>query len=144
MVRLLLDSDKEYSPVSAESCEGIDFDRLLPHRSKFCSPIRELIDGDIVPFKPLKFRSNVDTSPLPPQVTPVQPPDTAPDPQGKEVAMVPLQFQPEAKGAMVGVMVGLDVVGARVKGAAVGAGVGFEGQLVMASLNSHSALASDC
>ena len=58
--------------------------------------------------------------------------------------MAPLQFQPEAKGAMVGVMVGLDVVGARVKGAAVGAGVGFEGQLVMASLNSHSALASDC
>ncbi len=55
-----------------------------------------------------------------------------------------MQFQPEAKGAMVGVIVGLDVVGARVKGAAVGAGVGFEGQLLIPSLNSHSALASDC
>ena len=58
--------------------------------------------------------------------------------------MAPLQFQPAAKGVMVGVMVGLDAVGARVKGAAVGAGVGFEGQLVIPSLNSHSALASDC
>ena len=44
---------------------------------------------------------------------------------------------------MVGVMVGLDEVGARVKGAAVGAGVGFEGQFVIPSLNSHKALASD-
>ena len=43
---------------------------------------------------------------------------------------------------MVGVMVGLDAVGARVNGAAVGAGVGFEGQLVMPSLKLHSALAS--
>jgi hypothetical protein len=58
--------------------------------------------------------------------------------------VAPLQFQPEAKGAMVGVMVGLDAVGARVKGAAVGAGVGFDGQLVMPSLNAHSALASNC
>ncbi len=53
-----------------------------------------------------------------------------------------MQFQPETKGAMVGVMVGLDAVGGRVKGAAVGAGVGFEGQLVMLSLNAHSASAS--
>ena len=58
--------------------------------------------------------------------------------------MAPLQFQPEAKGAMVGVMVGLDAVGARVKGTAVGAGVGFEGQLAIPILNAHSALASDC
>ncbi len=57
--------------------------------------------------------------------------------------MAPLQFQPESKGQMVGVQVGLNAVGARVKGVAVGAGVGFEGQLVMPSLNSHSALASD-
>ncbi len=57
--------------------------------------------------------------------------------------MAPLQFQPE-KGAMVGVLVGLDALGARVKGAAVGAAVGFDGQLAMPSLNSHSALASDC
>ena len=57
--------------------------------------------------------------------------------------MAPLHFQPEYKGAMVGVLVGLDAVGARVKGAAVGSGVGFEGQLVMPSLNEHSASASD-
>ena len=59
------------------------------------------------------------------------------------MAVAPMQFQPEAKGAMVGVLVGLDAVGESVKGAAVGAGVGFDGQFVMASLNSHSALASD-
>ncbi len=62
------------------------------------------------------------------------------------MALAPLQFQPKAKDAMVGVMVGLDAVGAKVprKGAAVGAGVGFDGQLVMPSLNAHSASASDC
>ncbi len=106
-------------------------------RYKYCNPVRELIDDDIVPFKPLLFRFNRDTSPLPPQETPAH--ITFPDPQGKEVAMAPSQFQPEAKDAMVGVMVGLNAVGA-----AVGAGVGFDGQLKMPSLNSHSALASDC
>ncbi len=45
---------------------------------------------------------------------------------------------------MVGIMVGFDTVGARVKGAAVGEGVGFDGQLVMPSLKAHRALASDC
>ena len=54
--------------------------------------------------------------------------------------MIPMQFQP-AKGAMVGVLVGLKNVGARVKGAAVGEGVGFEGQFAIPSLNAHSALA---
>ncbi len=80
--------------------------------------------------------------PLPPQLTPVH--ATAPGPQGNEVAVLPLQFQPEVKGAMVGVMVGFDAVGARVKGADVGDGVGFDGQLVIPSLNMQRASASDC
>ena len=58
--------------------------------------------------------------------------------------MLPLQFQPEVKGAVVGVMAGFDAVGARVTGDAVGEGVGFDGQLVIPSLNAHKALASDC
>ena len=59
-------------------------------------------------------------------------------------AMVGVMVGLDAVGAMVGVMVGLDAVGARVTGAAVGAGVGFDGQLIMPSLNAHSASASDC
>jgi hypothetical protein len=58
------------------------------------------------------------------------------------VAVLPLQFQPEVKGEMVGVLVGFDAVGARVNGAAVGEGVGFDGQLVIPSLKAHRALAS--
>ncbi len=60
------------------------------------------------------------------------------------MAMLPLQFQPEAEKAMVGVLVGAKEVGESVKGAAVGDGVGVDGQLVIPSLNAHRASASDC
>ncbi len=60
------------------------------------------------------------------------------------VETLPLQFQPCVIGRMVGIMVGFDEVGARVKGAEVGEGVGFDGQLVMPSLKAQRALASDC
>ena len=38
-VKMLLHSLKVCSPVSAESCEGIDLLRLLPNSIKYCSPI---------------------------------------------------------------------------------------------------------
>ncbi len=58
------------------------------------------------------------------------------------MAVLPLQFQPSVKGAIVGVMVGFDAVGARVvTGDAVGEG---DGQLVIPSLNAHKASASEC
>ncbi len=60
------------------------------------------------------------------------------------MAVSPSQFQPLVTGTMVGIMVGIDAVGARVKGAEVGEGVGFDGQFVMPSLKAHKALASDC
>ncbi len=95
-----------------------------------------------MPCKLLLFRSNRDTSPLLPHVTPVH--TTAPGPQGNEVAVLPLQFQPEVKGTIVGFMVGFDVAGARVAGDAEGKAVGFDGQLVIPSLNAHKASASEC
>ena len=58
MVRLLLCRYKYCSPVSAESCEGIELVRLLLYRYKDVSLVRELIDGDIVPLKPLPGRFN--------------------------------------------------------------------------------------
>ena len=94
-----------------------------------------------MPFKLLEARFSCETSPLKPQTTPVH--ATDPDPQGYVVATLPLQFHP-VTGMMVGIMVGFDAVGARVKGADVGEGVGFDGQLVIPSLNTHRALASDC
>ena len=92
----------------------------------------------MVPCKLLEFRSKKTTSPLPPHLTPVH--VTA---HGNEVAVLPLQFQP-VKEAMVGVTVGADAVGARVKGAAEGERVGFDGQFVIPSLKAQRALASDC
>ena len=58
LVNLLLYSIKLCSPVSVESWDGIDLDRLLTYSDKLISPVKELIDGDIVPFKLLLFRSN--------------------------------------------------------------------------------------
>ncbi len=78
---------------------------------------------------------------LPSQTTPAQ--VTDPVPHGYVVAVLPSQFQPPT-GAIVGVTVGLDAVGARVKGAAVGEGVGFDGQLAIPSLKAQRALASVC
>ncbi len=101
-----------------------------------------LSDGVIVPRKLRDISPNDDTSLFPPHPTPVHGED--PGPQGNVVAVLPLQFQPDAKGTIVGARVGADAVGAAVKGAAVGAGLGFEGQLVIPSLNAHRALASDC
>ncbi len=115
---------------------------------KSCKEVRDvnaLRNGDIVPIKYLKLKSNAfGAAPL--QVTPVQ--VTAPVPHGKDVAVAPLQFHPTiAVGDKVGNLVGANEVGAA-EAAAVGDGVGdtvgATGQFLMPSLNAQSASASLC
>ncbi len=85
--------------------------------------------------------------PLPPHVTPVQ--ETASIPQENDTAVAPSQFQPvNAFCEIVGYIVGAKAVGdtdkdAEEEGERVGAVVGFDGQLLIPSLNVQRAFASD-
>ena len=74
-------------------------------RYKLCKFVSVLRVGDIVPAKPLLTKYNWYAE-EPEQPTPVQ--ATLPAPQGYEVAVLPMQFQPaKAVGDIVGDNVGL-------------------------------------
>ena len=105
-------SDNLLNLVRLNKSAGIVLYREFELRSNVVMPVSAPNDGDIVPRSERK--NNLVTSPFVPQVTPDQP--TAPAPHGNEVAVRPLQFQPET---------------------------GFDGQFVIPSVNSQSAFASD-
>ncbi len=84
----------------------------MSYKLKLVRPVSKPIDEDIVPIRRLSAKFNCATSPLTPQLTPDH--ATDPVPQGYEVAILPLQFQPDKD----------------------------EGQFVMPSLKEHRALAS--
>jgi hypothetical protein len=94
-VRLFEDSCNNCRFNRAETPEGIVLERLFWDRSKLVKPVSALIDEDMVPCKLLELKTNWDTSPLPPQVTPVQGvTGSDPVPQGALVAMATEQSQP--------------------------------------------------
>ena len=80
---------------------------------KELSPVSRLIAGDIVPANSFEFNSKMVITPLE-QVTPVQVME-----QGREVAVLPVQVQPEIDREPAG-------------------------QFVMPCLKAHNAFASDC
>lgn len=53
---LLVYSCNEVSFVSAEISEGIVLEKIFSYKIKLVKPVSTLMDEDIVPFKPLKFR----------------------------------------------------------------------------------------
>ena len=92
---LLVNNQSPVRLVSVRSCDGIDFDRLLSFSAKILkllrvessegkepisllfakynsfSPVRELIDGDIVPCIPLEDKLSAVTTALALQITPL-------------------------------------------------------------------------